>query len=244
EPVWRTGHSGLTLTSKKKITGDVELRLRFRITSPEDKGSYLIVRPGLPTANSPAANPLQVNLTLYPGADPENLTWSLQPMPGKKEAVTGNYRIPNLPKSRLTWPDMVRRRLEADTAAEPRLTDRWITLRYQLRKKEARVSLDDRVLRAAGHPTLDTSGFVQLAFNRGVEIASLSVAPLPAADGRFETVALEGYLNTDRFRGDTIKLQGQGKVVRVGGVPFVLPRPDANKRDHIDLKPSWLACGA
>ena len=35
EPVWRTGHSGLTLTSKKKLTGDVELRLRFRMTSPE-----------------------------------------------------------------------------------------------------------------------------------------------------------------------------------------------------------------
>src|SRR6266550_267479 len=66
EPVWRTGHSGLTLTSKKKITGEVELRLRFRMTSPEDKGSSLIVRPGLATANSPAANPLHVSLTLYP----------------------------------------------------------------------------------------------------------------------------------------------------------------------------------
>src|SRR6266511_230942 len=67
---------------------------------------------------------------------------------------------------------------------------------------------------------------------------------MPAAPARVETVALEGCLNTDRFRGDTIKLQEQGKVVRVGGVPFVLPRPDANKRDHIDLLPSCLACGA
>src|SRR5262249_229522 len=119
------------------------------------------------------------HLTIYAGAEPENLTWTLQPMPGKKDAVAGNYRVPNLAKNRLTWPDMVRRRLEADTAAEPRITNRWITLRYQLRKNEARVYLDDRVLRAAGHPALDTSGFVQLVFGRAVEFAPVSPPPFP-----------------------------------------------------------------
>ena len=32
-------------------------------------------------------------------------------MPGKKDAVADNYRIRNLPKNRLTWPDLVRRRV-------------------------------------------------------------------------------------------------------------------------------------
>src|SRR5437867_2621033 len=77
EPAWRTGHSGLTLTSKKKLSGDMELRLRFRMTSPEDKGSYFVIRPGLPKADSPATNPLHVNLTVYPGPEPENLSWFL-----------------------------------------------------------------------------------------------------------------------------------------------------------------------
>src|SRR6516162_2003137 len=98
QPVFRTGHSGLTLTSKKKIVGDMELRLRFRMTSPEDKGCYFVVRPGLPKADSPATNPLHVQLTVHAGPDPESLTWTLQPMPGKKDAVAGNYRIRNLPK--------------------------------------------------------------------------------------------------------------------------------------------------
>src|SRR5262249_62246450 len=123
------------------------------------------------------------HLTIYAGAEPENLTWTLQPMPGKKDAVAGNYRVPNLAKNRLTWPDMVRRRLEADTAAEPRITNRWIEVRYQLCKNEARVYLDDRVLRAAGHPALDTTGFVQVAFGKRVEIASASPAPPPPAAG-------------------------------------------------------------
>jgi hypothetical protein len=242
-PVFRTGPSGLTLTSKKKLTGDVELRLRFRMTSPEDKGCSLVVRPGLPQGDSPVTNPLHVQLTIAAGPEPESLTWTLQPQPGQKDAVAGNYRIRNLPKNRLAWPEMVRRRLEADTAAEPRLTERWLTLRYQLRKHQARVFLDDRLLRGAGHPALDTSGFVQLVCSRGVEIASVSLVPLSAADWRFETVALEGYVNTGRFRNDMVKLPGKGKAVHVGGVPFRLPAPDPGGRDHVDLGPSWLACG-
>jgi hypothetical protein len=243
EPVFRVGPSGLTLTSKKKIPSGSELRLRFRIPSPEDKGNSITVRPALPKPDSTNATPIQLHMTVGAGPEPESLVWYLQPLPGKKDAPAGHYRIRNLPKNRLTWPDMVRRRLEADTASTPRITNRWITLRYQLLEHEARVYLDDRVLRAAGQPTLDTSGFVQIAFGRGVEIASLSVATLPANDGRFETIPIDGYLNTGLFKGESVKLSGRGKRVTVGGVPFALPLADGNKRDHIDLAPSWLTCG-
>jgi hypothetical protein len=245
QPVFQVGASGLILTSKEKITGDVELRLRFRVTSPDDKGCWFVVVPGLPKLDYTGPNPLHLGLTLYAGPDPENLTWTLSPMPGAKDTLAGNYTIRNVPKNRLTWPDLVRRRIEADTAAEPRLTQRWITLRYQLRKNEARVYLDDRLLRGGFHPKLETSGFVQMTFTRGVEIASLSVAPLPPAEQRFETVPLEGYANSDRFRGDVVKLEGRGsgKPIQVGGVPFLLPPADAQNRDHVDLKPSWLSCG-
>jgi hypothetical protein len=244
-PAFQVGASGLNLVSKKKLTGDFELRLCFRITSPDDKGSSLIVAPGLAKPGDPSANPLRLYMVVYPGPEPENLTWYLQPMPGQKVAPAGNYKVGNLPRNRLTWPDLTRRRLEADTAAEPRITQRWITLRYQLRKNEARVFLDDRLLRGAGDPKLDTSGFVQFIFNRGVEVASVAVVPLAAADRRFETVALDGYLNAEHFRSEAVRLDEhrKGKPVQVGGVPFVLPRPDERKRDHIDLKPSWLACG-
>jgi hypothetical protein len=244
-PAFQVGASGLTLTSKEKLAGDVELRLRFRVTSPDDQGTWFIVAPGLARPDDQGANPLRLHVQLYKGADPENLTWYLSPMPDKKDTVAGNYSVRNLPKNRLTWPDLVRRRVEADTATETRLVQRWITLRYQLRKNEARVYLDDRLLRAGSHPGLETSGFVHCTFTRGVEIASLSVVPLPPADHHFETVAIDGHVNADRFRGDVVKLDGRGtgKPLLVGGVPFVLPAADDQKRDHIDLKPSWLNCG-
>lgn len=240
-PVYKVGVSGLTLTSKDKVTGDVELRLRFRLTSPDDKGCSLSVTPGLPK-ESPAVGPLTLSLNMLAGAEPEHLIYHLQPLPEQKAGVAGRYTISHLPKNRLTWPDLARRRLEADTAAEPRLTQRWFNLRYQLRQHEVRIFLDDRVLRAAKHPQFETTGFVHWTFSRGVEVASLAVVPLPAEDRHFETVGLEGYVNADRFRNESVVVKE--KAIRVGGVPFVLPEPDEQKRDHIDLKPSWLACGA
>ena len=107
---------------------------------------------------------------------------------------------------------------------------------------------------------------MQFAFGKGVEIASLSAVSLPAADGRFETVPLDGYLNTGRFKGDTIKLEARGKRVTVGGVPFVavsvdpagdtrpsarafLLKHDLNSRAHFlmgtvaQLEPVWREFG-
>lgn len=240
QPVFRVGTTGLTLTSREKTSSDVELRLRFRMTSPDDKGSSLSILPGLADAKQ-AVSPLRVTLSVAAGADPDSLVWNMPPMPDQKAAGIGRYGAGTLPKNRLTWPDLVRRRMEADTVAEPRLTQRWLTLRYQLRKNEGRVFLDDRLLRAGSHPKLDTSGFVRATFTRGVEIASLAIVQLAPADRRFETVGLEGYVNADRFRGSPVELER--RELEVGGVPFVLPRPDERKRDHIDLKPSWLACG-
>src|SRR5262245_48350232 len=104
-PVVKVDAAGLALTSKEKLSGNVELRLRFRMTSPEDKGCSMVVVPGRVKPDDQAANPLHLSLGVYAGADPENLTWYLQPMPGKKDAIGGNYTIRNLPTNRLTWPD-------------------------------------------------------------------------------------------------------------------------------------------
>jgi hypothetical protein len=241
-PTFRVGKTGLVLSSRDRLTGDVEFRLRFRMTSPDDKGCVLSCAPGLAAIDKLNANSLRLGLQLLAGPDPDYLIWSLAPLPDSKVGSGGRYGVSPLPKNRLTWPDLARRRLETDVASEPRITDRWLTLRYQLRAHEARVYLDDRLLRAVHHPKIDTEGFVQWAFGRGVEIASLSVVPLRSADHRFETVALGAYVNADKFRGGTIALEPRGQAV-VGGVPFLIPEPDDKKRDHVDLKPSWLPVG-
>jgi hypothetical protein len=239
------GPSGLVLTAADRVAGDSELRLRFRLTTAEARGCQLAVAPGLAKPGDQNPNPLLLQLTVGAGADPESLQWLVHPLPGEKTAAYGNYSVSDLPKSRLSWPDAVRRRFEENSAGEQRITRRWLTLRYQLRKNGYRVYLDDRLLREGRHPRLDTTGFVRLSFGQGAEIAALAVDPLPAEDVRFETVGLEGYVNAGRFRGEAFKLDalGPGKTLAVGGVPFALATPDERGLDHIDLKPSWLACG-
>ncbi len=239
------GPSGLVLTTANRVAGDSEVRLRFRLTTAEDRGCQLAIAPGLTRADDPNPNPLLVQLAVGAGVDPESLQWSVYPLPGEKAAVYGNYSVSDLPKSRLSWPESVRRRVEQNSAAEERITRRWMTLRYQLRKNRYRVYLDERLLREGRHPKLDTTGFLRLTFGRGAEIAALALDALPAEDVRFETVALDGYVNAGRFRGEAVQriAPGPGKTLTVGGVPFVVPAPDERGRDHIDLKPSWLACG-
>ena len=71
-----------------------------------------------------------------------------------------------------------------------------------LRKNAAAVYLDDRFLRDARSPQLDTTGLIRLRLYNGTRLASLTVRDLPPEEpGRFETVPLAGYVNAGRFLG-------------------------------------------
>jgi hypothetical protein len=240
------GPNGLVLTTAAPVAQDTELFVRFRITLPKGQGSGLTVTAGQKKPGDSAANPLGVNLYIHPAPEPETLTWTLDPLPGEKQGEAGSYVARTLPANRLLLPEMTRRRLEQDFAAEPTLTKRWLTLRYEFRKNAARVWLDGRLLREARHPDIDTTGFVRLNLWNGAQVAEVALRPLPPLDPRFETVGMDDYLNTAQLKGEAVKreaLPAAGKSATVGGVPFVLPPADERGRNHIDLKPSWLACG-
>lgn len=237
------GPSGLVLTTATAIGQETELLVRFRITLPKGKGSGLSLVAGQKKPGDGAANALSLQLHVYANPEPETVTWTVGPLPGMKQGLAGNYVARTLPVNRLLLPEMTRRRLEQDFAAEPTLTKRWLTLRYELRKQAARVWLDGRLLREARHPEIDTTGFLRLNLWDGMQVAEVALHPLPPEDVRFETVGLDHDLNTDKIKGEAVKVPATDKPVVVGGVPFVLPRADERGRTHIDLRPSWLPCG-
>lgn len=240
------GPNGLVLTTTAPIARDTEVFVRFRITLPPGLGSGINVLAGQKKAGDSAANALGLQLHVYAAEEPESVTWTLNPMPGEKQGMAGNYTARTLPANRLLMPDLTRRRIEQDFAAAPTLTKRWLTLRYELRKNAARVWLDGRLLREARHPDIDTTGFVRLNLWNGIHVAEVAIRELPPEDPRFETVGLGHDLNAAQFKGAAIKrdsLPGAGKPIAVGGIPFVLPAADERGRTHIDLKPSWLRCG-
>ncbi len=245
-PASAVGPNGLVLTTAAPVTRDAELLVRFRITLPKGQGSGLTLTAGQKKAGDSAANPLGLQLYVYPAAEPETLTWTLGPMPGEKQGDAGSYTARTLPENRLLLPDMTRRRIEQDYAAEPALTKRWLTLRYELRRNAARVWLDGRLLREARHPQIDTTGFVRLNLWNGAQVAEVALRDPAPLDPRFETVRLGHDLNTARFKGEAVRreaLPAADRPVVVGGVPFVLPAADVRCRTHIDLGRSWLRCG-
>jgi hypothetical protein len=245
-PAAAIGPSGLVLTTAAPIGQDSELLVRFRITLPKGQGSGLHVVAGQKKPGDSAANALGAQLWVHPREEPEILSWTLNAMPGEKQGLAGGYTARVLPANRLLFPELTRRRLEQDYAAEPTLSKRWLTLRYELRKQAARVWLDGRLLREARHPEIDSAGFLRLNLWNGVQLAEVALRPLPPQGPRFETVELDHYLNTAQFKGAVVKREGlpaAGKPVVVGDVPFVLPPADERGRTHIDLRPSWLAAG-
>jgi hypothetical protein len=244
-PVSVVGPNGLVLTTAAPVARDAEVYVRFRINLPKG-GSVLNLVAGQKKGGDSAANALSLGLHVYAAPEPETVTWTLSPMPGEKQGESGSYTARTLPANRLLLPEMTRRRIEQDYAAEPTLSKRWLTLRYQLRRNAARVWLDGRLLREARHPDIDTTGFVRLNLYNGIQVAEVALRDLPPEDPRFETVGLDHDLNTAHFKGEAVKreaLPDAGKRALVGGVPFVLPAADERGRTHVDLKPSWLRCG-
>ncbi len=241
------GPNGLDLTTVAPITGDAEVRAVLRFAPAKDVGTSAYLSAGFKKAGDETQNALLSSFIIHGGSHPayaESLYWTLAPLPGKKDATTGVFFFPKLPRDRLTWPELARRRVEQDVAAEPPLSQRWVTLRYVLRKNAAAVYLDDRLLRDARSPQLDTTGLIRLRLYNGTRLASLTVRDLPPEEpGRFETVPLAGYVNAGRFLGQSLKRDGLAPVVTVGGVKFALPKPDAKGQDHVDLQPAWLRCG-
>src|SRR5262245_28737888 len=124
-PASAVGPNGLVLTTAAGIAQDTELFVRFRITLPQGQGSGLTVTAGQKKPGDSAANALSLQLHVHPSPEPETISWTFGALPGEKQGLAGSYVARTLPANRLLLPEMTRRRIEQDYAAEPTLIKRW-----------------------------------------------------------------------------------------------------------------------
>src|SRR5207237_7789658 len=96
---------GLVLTTAAPVAKDTELLVRFRITLPKGQGSGLTLVAGQKKPADTAANALGLQLHVYPAAEPETVTWTLNAMPGAKQGLAGSYTARTLPVNRLLMPE-------------------------------------------------------------------------------------------------------------------------------------------
>jgi len=246
EPALSGGPNVAVLTWMKPIAAETELSLRVRLSPPEGKAAYLHIMAGLKKPEENGDNPLQINFQRLTYGDPHAVLYSLPTIPGRTQSDYGYYKVAGLPVNRLTWPNMVRARVEQDAAVSPPLTRRWITLRYVIRKNSTDVYFDNRHIRRVPASLIDGTGLIRLRVYDGAHLASVRVKPAIPEVPHFEMVPLGDDLNATQIKGAAVvreSLPQADQPATVGGVPFLFAAADAKGRNHIDLTQSWLRCG-
>lgn len=237
---------GLTISGTEQFPCDVEYRLVFRMTPP---------------AESPNVNPsvfFQIGLKgaedtmywvpgCYVGGDPatHTVTWHVAGTNGWK--VYGPYFLKAVTTPSLAWPEALRKSVEYDMAQLPDLSQKWLTLRYVVRKNSIETYLDDRLLDIRTENTLTTAGSVRLNLSPHLALASLRVEPLLPDDPVYRPIRIDGFLNASLINGkplDRSGLPATNTLSRVGGAPFLFPEPDAKGNDHVSLFNSCAQFGS
>ena len=126
QPAVVVGPNGLDLATAEPLTRDTEIRAVLQFTSPKDVGTKVHIYAGSKKINATDPDsPLATGLTIHPGPSyAQKLYWGTGRMPGQKEPPSGIYYSRNLPRDRLAWPELTRRRVEQEAGAEPMLEQR------------------------------------------------------------------------------------------------------------------------
>jgi hypothetical protein len=239
------GPGGLTIKRVPKISGDAELVIRFRLVPTEQYGGGISVSAGLKNPEDQTPNCLGLSVSAMTGQYLGTIQWSLSALPGQPYGLYGAYNVKRIPKDISTYPPMIRAQVEKDVSSLPSLPERWMNIRYEMRKNDVRVYLDGRMLREVKGDYVNHEGNVRIYAWLGTQIASIRVSPLPPKNLRFETLDISAYLNTSEFMNSSVRKGSlpEGREVTVGNVPFLLPVHERGN-DHIDLGRSWARFGA
>ena len=239
QPVLVGGPNAAVLASVNKIAADSEVTIRLRLGAADGKPTSVYCSAGAKTADDLSHGPLFLNLYVAPGAEQETVVCQMPGLPGESQGVYFPYTARLLPKNRLTWPEMVRSRVEQDVASVPTLGKRWLTLRYVIRKNSVQVYVDGRLLRDAKGIGIELEGHLRLTVHDGSQLASIRIRKLPPEDAVFETVALDHHVNASL---KVTRSVSEGPTT-VNAVPFVIPIADERGNDHIDVGRSWMRFG-
>ena len=242
QPVIVCGQQPVTLVSQTDYQ-NIEASCRFRMVStPQVTGQFFVLRI-LDPAN-PGTKFTQIYLPTNYNKKEIYLTISDQ----SKQYVNQTYFTRAYDAVQPTWPDSVRIPLERDMNSLPYSQDKWLHLRYQMRKDRVRVWVDDRLVADRTDGSLRTSGQLQVSLMPGTRLADMTVHAIPAVPDAFETVPMNGYVRDRALVKNAAVANGSlpfGQLVTVHGVPFnFATRTGKNAPDHLDISRSLTREGA
>lgn len=234
----------IVLESQAPLGPGTEVVLRFRLQPPDGKTASVLLQTGLQSLDDRESTGPSLSLSAR-ATQPDQLRWALAGAT-RDQRVSGVYAFKGVAEPSLAWPEDLRRTVERDMASLPDLEQRWFRLRLTLTASSLQVYLDDRLLGERQTEKGTHPGHVRVRLSPGTSLATATVRDLARDDVTFLSVPIAGYVNASAIDGRRIahdRLPARDGRVVIDGVPFLLPAPDAEQRDHIDLEPSWLQVG-
>lgn len=175
----------------------------------------------------------------------EAINYSMSATPETGKAVNGALSLRAVNERSLGWSEEMRKTIEAQIAAAPKIDELTCTLRLALTANAYRAWLNGRYIgelpvKADAAP----AGTVRLSLNTNAELLSFRANPVMVLDNRFEPLDLGGFVNAAALvNGQRVaKLPATGRA-NLDGITFRFPA-STNGNDHLDLGPSWTRFGA
>ena len=229
----------LTLTGTTRYATPTEYRFVFRLNpTPQNKyGALLSAAVGCAPKQS-----FTVNVS---GAkDWGYISYNSAILPETGKSILGTLYLKAVNERSLSWSDEMRKTIEMQMAAAPKLDDMLLTLRMVVTPAKCVAWLNGRLIGQYDvKKGIDLGGTVNIAFYYNAELLSARAFPYQDMAARFEPIELGSFLNASALAdGQPIVKKPVTRVdqnVDLDGVSFRFPSPDKKGNDHLDLTPSW-----
>ncbi len=238
-----TSPGGLNITGKTSQSAPCECLVSFRLKPAKGTAAHINVQLACAERKDKTEQSLVFNIGFQEGQKFLNYTVSVQG--GKPpEPTIAIQSFEAVSDVSLAWSEEMRRSIEAQIAAAPKIEESILTLRCTVEKKRFRCWLNGRfVSELPLEAVMDPSGVVKIQLGPNAELVSLKVRPLKAVGRRFEPLSISGNLNSGTLNG--IKLDHASLPHdEVDGTPFQFPTSTPAGLDHIDVGQSWTRFGA
>lgn len=219
---------------------------------------YIVVGRFRPAAGATASIGLQLASKTLPDKTQQSLSMS---MAGSQETVTyhtglthvknvqhsGSLALKAISDRSLAWSEEMRRTVEAQLAAAPKLEESTFTQRGVIDRGYWRTYLNGRFLNEIKLPEgFDPSGLVKMQMYYGAQLLSFKARPFKPLGARYDPLFLDSHVNSDSVAGRKLTaaaLPPAGQIAEMDDVPFAFARGPKGE-DHVDVGVSWTRFGA
>ncbi|MBI4024488.1 MAG: hypothetical protein HY360_05870, partial [Verrucomicrobia bacterium] len=238
-----TSPGGVNLSGKASQPAPCECLVSFRLKPAKGAAAHINVQLACAERTDKTEQSLGFNVGFQAGQKFLNYTASVQggTPPAPTIAIQSFEAVSDVS---LAWSEEMRRSIEAQIAAAPKIEESLLTLRCTVEKERFRCWLNGRfVSELPLAADMDPRGVLKIQLDAKAELVSLKVRPLKADGRRFEPLSISGNLNSGTLNGiklDHVSLPHD----EVDGVPFQFPTLTPGGMDHIDVGQSWTRFGA